>query len=345
MAEILVIRFSALGDLVTLETLFRALRHFHRDDRITLLTSNIGKELYGDTGSFDRIVVDTKPNSSLLARARRLRNHLGLETFDVIYNLQGSSLAHLITLLLKKRRVVNRSSSLWQKLIGMKLRGKTLPEVLRAAGFDTESVSRYFQQPQAEIIQLGVDKRLAEEYRAQLAQTAGDRPIVALAPGASPQWESKKWGDERFAELARRMQDAGFAVIVVGSELEAGAARLIRSRADQAHDFTGRTSVGQLKALLGISAVFVGNDSGPAHVAAAVGTPTVTLFAPTGSIHCVKHLPYRGAHICLTAEGGGCKPCYNPHCPKSRECMAAIGVECVFHAALELAHRGAPSLH
>ncbi len=342
--EILIIRFSALGDLVTLEPTFRALRHFHRDDHITFLTSQVGKELYEDTGYFDRIVVEQGTSRGrLLQRSLRLRRELGPQRFGIIFNLQSSSLSHLLTLMLRKRRVVNISAAFWQKLLSRKIPYRRVPELLCAAGFPEHQISAYIRNVSNNQIALGVSAHLAARYRRQLTKAYDARLVIALAPGASPRWESKKWGDERFAELASKLQATGFAVIVVGSNLETDAARLIHSHSDQAMDFTGRTTVTELKALLSNASVLVGNDSGPAHLAAAVGIPTVTIFAPTGSVHCVSNMSYRGTHVCLTPEAGACHTCYNPVCKLSRACMASISVEKVFHAILELANLRKPS--
>ncbi len=336
--NILIIRFSSLGDLVTLEPTFHALHHFHRNDRITFVTSQVGKELYEDTGYFDRIVVASGDRQGqLLQRARALRSELGNPRFDVIYHLQTSRFSHLLTLLLRKDRVVHIAASLWQKLFSIKVRFRPAPELLRAAGFDTTAIADYVRDESHHKITLGVDAQRVESFRVRLAEAGGARPVIALAPGASARWESKKWGDEHFAELAAKLQAAGAQVIVVGSALENAAAKLIQQHADRALDFTGQTSVGLLKVLLSNTDVFIGNDSGPAHIAAAVGTATVTIFAPTGEIHCVKHMPYRGSHVCLSPADGVCKTCYDPDCPESRTCMASIGVERVSQAAMELA--------
>lgn len=337
--NILVIRFSSLGDLVTLEPTFRALRHFHRDDHITFVTSQVGRELYEDAGYFDRIVVESgSRHGHLLRRARTLRSELGNPRFDLVYHLQTSRFSHLLTLLLRKARVVHIAASPWQKLFSIKVRFRPAPDLLRAAGFDATAITAYVRDESHHKIALGVDVQRAESFRLRLAEAGGARPVIALAPGASARWESKKWGDEHFAELAAKLQDAGAQVIVVGSTLESAAAHLIQQRAGRALDFTGQTSVGQLKALLSNTDVFIGNDSGPAHIAAAVGTATVTIFAPTSEIHCVKHMPYRGSHICLSPADSVCRTCYEPDCSSNRACMASISVERAFQAAVELLH-------
>lgn len=342
--EILVIRFSSLGDLVTLEPTFRALRHFHRADRITFITSQIGKELYEDTAYFDRIVVEHGDRRGhLLRRVRALRAALGGQRFAVVYHLQTSRFSHLLTLLLRKDRVIHIAASGWQKLFSIKLRFRPPAELLRAAGFGAAAIADYMADDSHHRIALGADPQRVESFRRRLAEAGGARPVIALAPGASARWRSKHWGDDHFADLAARLQEAGAQIVVVGSELEKISAQRIQQSANHALDFTGQTDIGALKALLINTDVFIGNDSGPAHIAAAVGTATVTIFAPTAEIHCVKHMPYRGAHVCLSPEAGVCRTCYETDCATSRGCMASIRVGQVFDSVMALAGVIAPS--
>lgn len=342
--EILVIRFSSLGDLVTLEPTFRALRHFHRGDRITFITSPVGKALYEDTAYFDRIVVERGDRQGpLLRRASALRTALGKQRFAIVYHLQTSRFSHLLTLLLRKDKVVHIAASGWQKLLSIKVQFRPPAELLRAAGFEAVAIADYLADNTHNKITLGADPQRVDSFRQRLLETGNARPVIALAPGASVRWRSKHWGDEHFAELAARLQATGAQIVVVGSELEKASAQHIQQRANKALDFTGQTDIGTLKALLVNTDVFIGNDSGPAHIAAAVGTATVTIFAPTAEIHGVKHMSYRGTHVCLSPTAGVCRTCYEPDCALSRVCMASIGVERVFESAMALAGVSVPS--
>ena len=105
-------------------------------------------------------------------------------------------------------------------------------------------------------------------------------------------------------------------------------------------DFTGHScvncrkveehtwSVPEVKKLLSEVDLFIGNDSGPAHIAAAVGTNTITIFGSTDVKHGVKFTPYKGNHEYLKAvETILCSPCYKSKCPTKMECMNSITVE------------------
>jgi ADP-heptose:LPS heptosyltransferase len=86
-----------------------------------------------------------------------------------------------------------------------------------------------------------------------------------------------------------------------------------------------------LKSVLAVTNLLVGNDSGPAHLAAGVGTNTLTIFGSTDIKHCVKFGSYLGGHEYLVAEPRlSCQPCYKPICPTNKECMSVISVDKVY---------------
>jgi len=164
------------------------------------------------------------------------------------------------------------------------------------------------------------------ERAKQLLQTCGidDRArVAAIAPGASARQRHKTWEADRFATVADHLHAAygATAVIVGGPGDEADAARIAAAMSAPAVNLAGRTSTGELAAILERCAVTVGIDSGPIHVAAAMGTRVVALFGPTDP---TRTAPRGEGHEIVTA-GLACSPCARP-CA-TRECMRAIGVE------------------
>ena len=107
----------------------------------------------------------------------------------------------------------------------------------------------------------------------------GSRSFLAIHPGGSK--APRAWHAERFAELARALADErGFVPLVVGDEGDAAAGAEIARAVPGTVVAAGRTTVRRMGALIERSALFVGNDSGPMHIAGAVGTPTVAIFGP-----------------------------------------------------------------
>ena len=158
--------------------------------------------------------------------------------------------------------------------------------------------------------------------------------LVVLLPGA--RWRTKCWPPERFAAVADVVVErAGARVAIAGSEQDRPAARIIRETArNSVVDLTGRTSVVELAAILVQAALVVAVDTGPAHLAAALGRPVVAVFGPTNP---VRTGPYGAGHAVVTAQVP-CRPCYRRRCGDLR-CLEAVSAEEVSEAALEILGR------
>jgi len=309
--KILVIRFSSLGDLVTLEPALRAIRYFYPHDEITFLSSPVGISLYKDTGYFDKFI----EHGSVLSSIVKLR-----DKYDLTLNLQCNKPSHFVAHLISSGRIVNISHNLLQRLFGLPPVAKTWPKFFELAGVDSQRAKDYWEKSDADLIRLPVrqDFKLPE-YTGKL---------IGISTGSSPRWESKKWGKGRYLSLVRGLKDRGFSVVLIGSELEKEDAKFITEKVNQVLDYTGKTGLEELKALISRLDVYIGNDSGPAHIAAAVGCKTITLFGSTGLRHCVQNMNYAGKHICLgPGKEVKCHPCYLSKCPTQHECMQAISVD------------------
>jgi ADP-heptose:LPS heptosyltransferase len=103
--------------------------------------------------------------------------------------------------------------------------------------------------------------------------------LALLAPGSSARRPEKRWPVGRYADLAARLDDKGFDVQVIGGAQEAELARMIQTRAPRARDLTGRTDLARIAALGARATLAVGNDTGPTHLIAAAGAPTIVLFS------------------------------------------------------------------
>lgn len=106
-----------------------------------------------------------------------------------------------------------------------------------------------------------------------------DRPYVILVPGGSPTNPGKRWPVEHYAELAHHLGEYGFMVSIVGGTGEGPLARALSGAHKRVRDLTGRTDLLQIAALAAKSAFAIGNDTGPMHVVAASGAPSLVLFS------------------------------------------------------------------
>jgi heptosyltransferase-2 len=186
--------------------------------------------------------------------------------------------------------------------------------------------------PDADPPRLAVPPALAAEADREIASwQLAPRPIL-LAPGAAF-GPTKLWPAERFALLADALLDRGEkAALVIGpDEVELG--RLIARRARHRLPLLGaELDTGRLAALLSRGKLLVGNDSGPAHLAAAVGTPVVVFFGPTDPGRTAP----RGAPVLVLDRYVFCSPCYLNKCPYQHECLEEITVEMALEAAVRM---------
>jgi heptosyltransferase-2 len=164
------------------------------------------------------------------------------------------------------------------------------------------------------------------------------RPLVALCPGSTNS-RAKRWPAERFAALGDRLvTEAGADVLLVGSSGEKEVSEQVAAQMRQKPSvLTGETSLAETVALLGVADLLVANDTGPAHVAAAVGCPVVVIFGPTNPL---TTRPF-SEEAEVVREPPACAPCMLRDCPIDHRCMTAITAEDVFARSLRALERRA----
>jgi ADP-heptose:LPS heptosyltransferase len=227
-----------------------------------------------------------------------------------------------MTLFLKKNKLINRSASMIQKYLHIKPKVKSHTDVLIELGYDRQDVETFF----------AMNNTIILPYIHHLfSWEDGNQKVIALAPGASERWESKKWGNKNYLELTGELLIAGYKVVLIGSSLEKPVGEQIEAVYPAVVNLIAKTSLSQLKGLLSSVDLLICNDSGPAHLAAGVGTDTVTVFGSTDIKHCVIFGEYRGRHSYLVSEPRlECQPCYKSKCPTQHECMENISVHAIF---------------
>ncbi len=311
--NILVIRFSALGDLVTREPTFRAIKHFFPNATITFLTSSIGKALYEDSAYFDEIIV----YNGFFDTLKKLK----IRKYEIIFNIQCTKLSHYIVLFLNKNILINKSYSLFQKIFKIKSKTKSLKDMLIKANVNKHELDIYMKSQVNTTISLPTKTK----------KTDKSIKSVAICTGSSKRWESKKWGLENYIKLIQKLLKDNIEVNLVGSFLEKDDAYKIEKRFPNIKNHVDKTTLTILKDTLSNVDIFIGNDSGPTHIAAGVGTSTLTIFGPTSIKHSPKFDNYKGNHFCVSPSNKiKCHPCYKNTCPTEHECMKEINVENVY---------------
>jgi heptosyltransferase-1 len=162
------------------------------------------------------------------------------------------------------------------------------------------------------------------------------KPLVVIAPGTN--WDTKQWRRDGFAEVARHFLQKAFAVILIGSDGERALCEEIAKLAPGAVDLAGETTLSELAALIRRATICVTNDSGPMHLAVALDRPVASIFGPTDPVWAG---PYRRPNAVLRAELP-CSPCYLrelSRCTHGHACMANVTAPAVIERVATIVAR------
>lgn len=171
-------------------------------------------------------------------------------------------------------------------------------------------------------------RRLLSKHRVD-----ADRGLLVLCPGAAF-GSAKRWFGDRFAAVADRLaEERGLRVAIVGSAPERAIAERIQAElARPAAMLCGETDLETLLGVLSLASLVVTNDSGPMHMAAALGVPTVAVFGPTDA----DVTGPVGPRTRVVRRPVACSPCMLRECPIDHRCMDRVGVDAVVRAARQL---------
>ncbi len=179
------------------------------------------------------------------------------------------------------------------------------------------------------------EKRIAEaSHLLRTYSIREDDSVVAICPG-SINSRAKRWPAEAYAALADRLIESQRQVLLIGSKEEAEVSKDVMSRMrHRPIVLTGKTSLDQITAVLATVDLIVTNDTGPAHIGAALGRPTIVIFGPTNPLTTRPFSPQAE----ILRHPPECAPCMLRDCPIDHRCMTAITVDEVFersHAFLK----------
>ncbi len=259
--NILVIKLGALGDFVQAFPAFAAIRARHPNARITLLTTAPFAALGERSPWFDRVLVDARPGWLNLPGLLRLRRML--QGFDFVYDLQTSGRSG--------RYFTLAARPPWSGIA----RGASHPHTNKARD-RMHNAERLREQ----LVMAGVREFPPPDLSWFTAGgPAMPEPYALLVPGCSPHLPQKRWPTERFAAFACLIADRGVTPVVIGTKAERALGATIQAACPAAIDLTGQTDLFDLGGLAARASLAVGNDTGPIHLAAAVGCPCIALFS------------------------------------------------------------------
>jgi heptosyltransferase I len=329
--RILLIKPSSLGDIVHAMPVVAAVKQQWPLVQLTWLVKRQWADIVQRIEGVDAVWPVDPAVASWVRQAISLR----AQQFDVVIDLQGllrSALVARATGCVQRVGFANgREGSPWLYTHRVAVPTPDMHAVDRyllvasALGISVQDEPQFrFRRPPQDVT------ALRELFRRKGIDL--DAPWVAM--NVSARWQTKRWPASSFAAAATQLAARGIGpLVVIGGPEEREVSEQVRSLAScPMVDLTGHTAIGVLPALLSKACVLITNDSGPMHVAAAVGTPVVSLFGPTSA---VRTGPYGMRHTVLTQDLP-CRPCFSRVCRNAvpMECLASISPEQVVAAVV-----------
>jgi len=277
--KILVIKLSALGDFVLALAAMKKIREVHKRAHITLLTTPPFEALAKACPYFNAVETDGRPQG--LGEWLVLRKRIKAAKYDRVYDLQTSAqsarIFHMLSPFPPEWSGIAAGCSLPHKNPNRN-RMHTLErqaDQLKYAGIWPDAPTEPGSAP-------GPDLSWVLPKPTQTRPVPGGvrpRPYVLFVPGGSAHRLDKRWAAERYGQLGKILAERGYDVVIIGGPQESALARQIQREVGQARDLTGRTDFAKVAVLGAKASLVVGNDTGPLHLAAATGSPTVVLFS------------------------------------------------------------------
>lgn len=339
--SILAVRLDAMGDVLMTSPAFRAIRESARDGRLTVLTSSSGAVAARHIPEVDAVIVYDPPWMKATgartdaAADRTFVDDLRARHFDaaVVFTVHSQNPLPAVLACYYAdipRRLAHCRENPYQLLTAWVPEPEPHEPVRHEVRRQLDLVAHVGLTTTNEDLSFRVPPEAMRRLRNVLLPDAGlslDEPFVVIHPGATA--PSRRYPPERVAEVARQLARGGLPVVFTGTADEVGLVERIRvAMHAPSVSFAGRLSIGELSALIAVTPVLVSSNSGPVHLAAALRTPVVDLYALTNLQHTPWNIPHRTLAVDVPCAG-----CRRSICPLGhQQCIAGIEPELVVRA-------------
>jgi len=332
--NILIVKLSAVGDVIHTLPSLSALRELYPGAHITWVVEEAAADIIRNHPDLDCLIVSRRKGWQKEIKAGRIRkplreiksflHELRARDYDLVIDFHGLFKSAILVFLCRGKRKLGYDS--YQELSGL-FYGEKIPEDMTK-----HAVERYLDFPKFlgariahPVFQIAIGEENKEKVDQLLNSYQVSGPFVVMNPVAY--WDTKLWDDDRFAALCDRVFETyNLPVILTGQKAPALEKIRLRARGGVVN-LEGQTTLKDLAELYRRAALLVTTDSGPMHLAAALGTPVVALFGPTDPN---RTGPYGLGHIVIQASLD-CVPCFRKSC-QDMTCMTGITVDQVFDA-------------
>jgi len=320
-----------VGDAVLAIPAMKAVRHHFPNAEITLLVRPWVAGLFTSAPFVDKVWSEEKPSG--LAEWTRMARAIRTGSFDLGLLLPNSFESALMMFLGRVPRRIGYATDGRRWMLTNSIAPAAAHQHQVHYYLDlVKTLSAKTETPSIEIKAASAERTEARTLL-KAEGIANDAKFLVLNPGAA-YGSAKRWNEERFAAVADTLAgELNLSVVLIGSEKERPIAEQIRAvMKTRSAVLTGKTSLETLIGVLAESSLMVTNDSGPMHIAAALGVPTVAVFGSTDER---VTGPY-GPRARIVKHVVECSPCLLRECPIDHRCMTRVTVENVCTAAREL---------
>ncbi|MDP8260443.1 MAG: GT4 family glycosyltransferase PelF [Candidatus Gygaella obscura] len=333
--RIIVIKLTALGDVILAVPSLRAIKKKFKNHTITCLVNKNFSSLLWDCPYVDDLIVDDKDIQhkgffGLLRLAKKIIYY----RFDISIDLQNNKRSHLLSFLgiiaerygfFIKRKLsflINRTVSLPQQVEHPVRHQLNVLRLLDIKDMD-DSLELWVNKDAKKLMNSFLEKHWLTE----------DQKLIGINIGASSRWKSKCWPSANIVKLCDMLKTKNMRVVFTGTKADLAIAQEVTARLKDFKPIIacGQTNLAQLIALVDRCSVLISGDSAPIHIASSLNVPFVALFGPTDPS---KHLHPKGKYRLLRKEVP-CSPCYRSKCKKNI-CMKLITSKEVFEKVEEL---------
>ncbi|HDQ04308.1 MAG TPA: lipopolysaccharide heptosyltransferase II [Deltaproteobacteria bacterium] len=336
--NILIVKLSAIGDVVHSLPVLYALREKFPSAQISWLVEEAASSLLHEHPLLDRLIVSKRKSwlkalghagnrKKAISEIKSFIHELRDTEYDIVLDLHALLKSGLLIFLARGKRKIGYAR-------GDEGSSVFLNEKVPPYDIEEHAILRYMNlakylgaQPDGYYFPIPISDADRHSIRKLLENERIEGPFVAINPIAK--WKSKLWDKKKFALLADHcIREFKLTVVFTGGrEDDAEIQSIMEQMQEKAVNLCGKTNLRELGYLYSLSRVMVTTDTGPMHIAAAVGTPVVALFGPTAPW---RTGPFGDGHVVLRKRIS-CSPCFKKKCTNP-QCMQQIEVEEVLQA-------------
>jgi 3-deoxy-D-manno-octulosonic-acid transferase/heptosyltransferase-1 len=331
--NILIVKLSAIGDVIHTLPSLAELRRLYPDAHITWVVEEAAADLIIGHPHLDEVIISRRKSwikdikagkvAATLREARTFVRRIRSHRYDLVIDFHGLLKSAVVVFLSGGRRKLGYDS--WQELSGLFLNEKIPEDMTKHAVDRYLDFLRYLgaQINDVEFVLPLTDETKKEAKRLLDQHHLSEKNYIAVNPIAY--WETKLWDNAKFARLADQIkEELKLDVIFTGSN-RTDAADILSRMTKEGINLGGKTSLPILAEIYKSARAVITTDSGPMHLAAAVGTPVIALFGPTDP---ARTGPYGKGHTVIRTNLP-CSPCLLKKC-STKECMEKITPEQVY---------------